>query len=304
METHPLSGVYAAAVTPISSQGKPDIEAMLTLLDFYARRGCHGALLFGTTGEGPSFSPEERRNVFQFAVQIREQHPDFRLLAGTGTPSLEETNQLNRSAFYLGFDGVVTLPPYYYRTASEEGLFQWFSQVIETSVPETRWLLGYHFPKVSGVDLPTSLLQRLAEKYPNRFGGLKDSSGDLDHAKYMAEVLPGRAVLVGNDRLLADSLSAGGAGCITALANLLSPDLRKIYDAFQQGEEAPKAAARVNAARDVLDTLIPFPASVKALLNTLYDMPLWPVRPPLEPFAPELIQDAAEKLQDILAEDE
>ena len=185
MNNHPLAGVYVAAVTPLKADFSPDLEAIPSLLSFYAQRGCHGALLLGTTGEGPSFSPAEREAIFRAGVQVQEEHPDFSLLAGTGTPSLDETISLNKMAFDLGFDGVVVLPPFYFRDASEEGLFAWFSKVIEGSVPRDGTFLGYHFPAMSGVGLDISLLTRLRDAFPDRFGGLKDSSGDLAHAQML-----------------------------------------------------------------------------------------------------------------------
>src|SRR3990172_5540535 len=110
-----LSGVYAAALTPLQEDFSPDLEGIPILLDFLAQRGGHGALLLGTTGEGPSCAFSERLAIFHAALDIRKKFPNFRLLAGTGTPSLEETKNLTRAAFEAGMDGVVVLPPYYFR---------------------------------------------------------------------------------------------------------------------------------------------------------------------------------------------
>ena len=74
MNNHPLAGVYVAAVTPLRADFSPDLEAIPSLLSYYAQRGCHGALLLGTTGEGPSFSPAEREAIFRAGVQVREEH--------------------------------------------------------------------------------------------------------------------------------------------------------------------------------------------------------------------------------------
>ena len=91
---HPLAGVYAAAVTPLRTvDSSIDHESVLVLLRFLASRGCHGAVLFGTTGEGPSFSPSEREAVMRTACDYRPQLPGFRLIAGTGTPSLSESDR-------------------------------------------------------------------------------------------------------------------------------------------------------------------------------------------------------------------
>jgi 4-hydroxy-tetrahydrodipicolinate synthase len=295
-----LSGVFVAAITPLTSDLLPDLNAIPELLSFYARRGCHGALLLGTTGEGPSFSPSERENIFRASAEIKTDHPEFQLFAGTGTPSLEETIQLNKCAFSLEFDGVVVLPPYYFRSASEEGLYQWFSRVIERSVPNDGCFLGYHFPNASGVPLTENLLTRLNTRFPAQFGGIKDSSGDLEHARRLTTLLPHQAILVGNDRLMTSGLESGAAGCITALANLVSPLLRRIYDAHQRKETAPAEQAIVDQARFILDPLAPFPASIKALLSELHGFNLWPVKPPLEHFPMPVIENAADQLNQIL----
>jgi 4-hydroxy-tetrahydrodipicolinate synthase len=301
MDTLPrLKGVFTAAVTPLKPDLSPDLDAIPELLDFYARRGAHGALLLGTTGEGPSFSLRERELIFKAGAEIRSRHPDFILLAGTGTPSLDETIQLNKAAFDLGYQGVVTLPPFYFRSASEDGLFAWFSRVIEASVPADGQLLGYHFPRISGVPLNQALLIRLAEQFPVQFGGIKDSTGDLTHTRTAIKNLPGQSILVGNDRLMTAGLQAGAGGCITATANLISPNLRRIFDDFHTGKDTSKEQSVVDAARSVLDTLMPFPAALKGLLAELHGFPAWALKLPLEPFPAARIKAAAEELTAIL----
>src|SRR5215208_6417309 len=127
---HPLAGVYAAAVTPVKLDTSLDLEAVPTLLRFLALRGCHGVVLFGTTGEGPSFSPSERELLMRAAYEARKSMPDFRLIAGTGT---------------------------------DNGLFAWFSEVIKKAVPSNGYLLGYHFPSVVGIGFSMELLTRLKD---------------------------------------------------------------------------------------------------------------------------------------------
>ena len=84
--THSLSGVYAAAVTPFKNDLTPDLEIIPQYLSHYQKHGCHGALLLGTTGEGPSISKIERMMVLESAREFKRSHPQFKLLAGTGTP--------------------------------------------------------------------------------------------------------------------------------------------------------------------------------------------------------------------------
>src|SRR5512142_593678 len=268
MALHPLSGVYAASVTPLRPDLSPDLDAVPEYLAFLASRGCDGALLFGTTGEGPSFSPSEREAVWRAALRIREQLPRFRLLAGTGTPSLTETIELTRLAFDLGYDAVVTLPPYYFRKATDAGLFNWFEQVIHQAVPWDRYLLGYHFPGVAGVGFSLDLLGRLKDAFPRQFAGIKDSSHDQAFAVSLGERFGSDlAVFCGTDSDFVLALEHHAAGCITAPANLISPGLREIYDAFSSKQDPSAAQAKVSAQRHALGQLQPFPPTVKALLS-------------------------------------
>jgi 4-hydroxy-tetrahydrodipicolinate synthase len=298
MPTHShLAGVYAAAITPLRPDYSPDLEGLPGLLKFLADRGCHGALLLGTTGEGPSFAAQERVAIFKAAQEARYSLPGFRLLAGTGTPSLEETIFLTRKAFELGLDGVVVLPPYYFRSASMEGLLEWFSEVIERAVPEGGALLGYHIPPVSGVPLPFELLARLKDTFYDRFAGLKDSSGEAEHARALQSRFGNELlVLNGNDRLFSLALASGASGAITALANLLSPDLRQIWDSPPGSQEQRQAQERLTAARGVMDRYPPAPSTLKALLGRQYSFPVWAVRPPLLPISPETADQVAREL--------
>ena len=282
MTLHPLSGVYAAAVTPLKPDLSPDLEAVAPFLAFLASRGCHGALLFGTTGEGPSFSPAERAAVWRAALKVREQIPTFQLLAGTGTPSLTETIDLTKMAFDLGYDGVVTLPPYYFRKVTDDGLFRWFEGVIQKAVPKDGYLLGYHFPGVAGVGFSLDLLARLKDSFPKQFAGIKDSSHDEDFTSALGQKFgEDLAVFSGTDSDFTIALQNQAAGCITAPANLISLGLRDIYDLFLSGGDTSASQAKVSEQRHILDGYQPFPASLKALLARLYGQPRWPVRPPL-----------------------
>jgi 4-hydroxy-tetrahydrodipicolinate synthase len=284
-----LSGVYAAALTPLKPDYSPALGDLPLLLDFLAGRGCHGALLLGTTGEGPSLAPNERIDIWRAALTVREERPDFRLLAGTGTPSLENTIQLTRAAFELGLDGVVVLPPYYFRTASEEGLFAWFSEVLKRAVPSGGALFGYHIPSISGVPLSLDLLARLKDAFPERFAGLKDSSSDAEHARCLGERF-GDDLLVynGNDSLFSLALHNNASGCITAMANLISPYLRRVWEAHKKSEEDAEAQTHLDAARRIFKNYPPAPPTLKALLASLHGFPHWAVRPPLTPLPPDL----------------
>jgi 4-hydroxy-tetrahydrodipicolinate synthase len=297
MSLHPLSGVYAAALTPLKADYSLDLDSLPLYLDFLAKRGCHGALLLGTTGEGPSFSPAERLDLFRAALKVREQHPGFRLLAGTGTPSLTETVDLNQAAFALGFDGVVCLPPYYYRKATDDGLFDWFAAVITRSVPADAFLLGYHFPGAAGIGFSIPLLSRLKDAFPAQFAGIKDSSHDAELAHNLGDLFGDELlVLNGTDSYVQLAMENHAGGCITAPANLISPDLRAVYEAFAQGGDPSTAQKAVTDQRQILEKYPPFPPALKALVSRLHGLPRWTVRPPLEPMNDAALESALSEL--------
>jgi 4-hydroxy-tetrahydrodipicolinate synthase len=290
-DLHPLAGVYAAAVTPLKADSTFDFEAVPVLLRFLASRGCHGALFFGTTGEGPSFSPSEREAFLRSVRAFRQQVPGFRLLAGTGTPSLSETIDLTKLVFSMGYDGVVVLPPYYFRKITDEGLFTWFSELIRKAVPSDKYLLGYHIPGMTGVGFSLDLLARLKDTFPHQFAGIKDSSHDASFAielgkRFGADL----TVFTGTDSYFHLALQNGAAGAITAPANIISPTLREIWDLYQAGKDPSEIQARATGQRLLLEKYAPFPPTLKALMNQIFDFPRWEVKPPLEALRQDLTE--------------
>jgi 4-hydroxy-tetrahydrodipicolinate synthase len=282
-----LRGIYAAAVTPMDSSGELSLGALPALLEHLASRGCHGALVLGTTGEGPSFSVAERKAVIREAVAFRAaSHGPFRILAGTGCASLADTIELTHAAFDLGVDGVVALPAFFYKAVDPAGLAAYFEAVVRAAVPSDGRLLVYHIPQVSGVGIPAQSLAALRERLPAQVYGMKDSQDDRAHLLDTIEHFPGFQVFAGSDSLLTEGLAAGGAGGITALANVTSPLNRAIWDAHQAGRTAPEAQAALVRARAAIVGLNG-PAAAKAALADLFGFPSWTVRPPLQPLTPE-----------------
>ena len=298
---HPLAGVYAAAVTPLRDSAL-DLDSVPPLLSFLASRGCHGAVLFGTTGEGPSFSPVEREALMRCAREARAALPGFRLIAGTGTPSLSETIDLTKLAFELGFDGVLVVPPYYFRNATDNGLFLWFHELIQKAVPSDGFLLGYHFPRVAGIGFSLDLLKRLKDTFPTQFAGLKDSSHDADLARSLGERFGADlAVFTGTDSYLELAMQNKAAGCITAPANILSPDLREVWEAMNAGTTSEQAQRRVKEQREILDKYPPFPPTLKALLHRRHGLPRWSVRAPLESLPGDLEEQVVRDFESLPA---
>lgn len=296
--THPLAGVYAAAVTPLNHASNLDLDSVPHLMEFLNSRGCHGMVLFGTTGEGPSFSPAEREALMRAVCDQRAQFPGFRLIAGTGTPSLSESIDLTKLAFDLGYDAALVVPPYYFRKATDDGLFKWFSELINKAVPSDKYIIGYHFPNVAGIGFSIDLLARLKDAFPTQFAGIKDSSHDADLARNLGEKFGHDLVaLTGTDTYLKLAMENKAAGCITAPANIISPDLRAVWDGMREGRDISEAQARVDHQRHLLEKYPPFPPTLKTLLHRLHGFPRWSVKPPLESISQELEEKVVAEFQ-------
>jgi 4-hydroxy-tetrahydrodipicolinate synthase len=135
------------------------------------------------------------------------------------------------------------------------------------------------------------LLARLKDAYPVKFSGIKDSSGDPNWARSLAARFGSElSVYTGNDRLFSLALQSGASGCITALANLLSPLHRLVWDNFQQGNPFEITQDKLSAAREVLDRHAPLPPLIKMMLSRLHGFDVWKVKPPLTEFDPTQLE--------------
>ncbi len=195
----------------------------------------------------------------------------------------------------------MVLPPYYFRKVSDDGIFDWFDNLLRKAVPSGGFLLGYHIPPVTGVGFSLELLARLKDAHPASFAGIKNSSGDADFARQLGQRFGKELfVLTGNDRLLSLALQNHAAGCITAMANLFSPTLRQVWDAFQDGLDATDTQELLSSARTILDNHPPMPPLLKALLHHRYHLPLWPVKSPLLPLPEERVPAILTSLRQVI----
>lgn len=302
-----LGTLYAAAVTPLTRDDRLDLDAVPPLLAHLHAAGCDGAVLAGTTGEGPSLTLKERTALLERALAARP--AAFRLVAGTGCNEIANTLALTRRAFELGADGVLVLPPYFYRKPTDDGLRDYFRRVIREAVPTGARILLYHVPQVTGIAISNDLLAALLREFPDRLLGVKDSQGDRAHTLDWCRRFRNLNVFVGHDQLLADALGVGAAGAILASANVFAPLARRLLDAHSRGADTTDAQARLDAVRTLMDT-VSAPPAYKALLAEFYGLPAqgrpWPVRLPLVPLsagARAALATAAQELMTIPSHD-
>jgi 4-hydroxy-tetrahydrodipicolinate synthase len=187
-----LSGVWCPALTPVDADLRPDAHRLIAHARWLLRSGCHGLVLFGTTGEANSFSVEERTLLLEAALEGGL--PRERMLVGTGCCALSDTVKLTGHALSRGVAGVLMLPPFYYKDLSDEALFASFDQVIQKVETDRFKLYLYHFPRLSGVPITPGLIERLRRRYPDTVAGVKDSSGDWQNTRMLIERFPELAI--------------------------------------------------------------------------------------------------------------
>lgn len=284
-----LSGVIAPILTPFDDDGRIAQDLYLRHAADCLAQGAHYLSPFGTTGEATSLSARERRATLEALVQTGTASPD-RLMPGTGVCALPDTVDLCRHAVDLGCAAVMVLPPFFYVTASDEGLYTYYSRLIEAVGASTLRLCLYHIPQNTGIGISPGLAARLNTAFPDTVVALKDSSGDWDNTRAVIGAAPGLSVFPGSESAMLRAMRLGGGGCISASCNTNAAAIRAVYDLARAGDwDAAEAALDpVNAHRRAVQEggLIPALKAFKAYRSG--DRRWLNLRPPLEHADPAL----------------
>jgi 4-hydroxy-tetrahydrodipicolinate synthase len=218
-------------LTPLDRDGGVDHPRLVDHARRLLARGVDGLAPFGTTGEGQSFGVGER--AAGLSALLSAGIPAAKLVAATGCAALSETITLTRHGVQSGCAACLVLPPFFFKELSDEGLYAWYSRLIDAVGDNRLRVLLYHIPQVTDVPLSVDLVARLAEAFPRIIVGVKDSSGDLANTQALLARVPQLAILVGHEPHLPRAVRAGGAGTICGVANtypaivraLLSPNV-------------------------------------------------------------------------------
>ena len=286
-----IRGVLAPVITPFTADLLPDQQRFITHCQWLLSQNC-GLAVFGTNSEANSMSAEERMMLLDALVAAGID--PSRMMPGTGCCSVTETVELTAHAVKHGCAGVLMMPPFYYKNVSEEGLYRYFSEVVQR-VGDTRLKIYlYHIPPVAIVGITPKLVERLLKAYPTAITGMKDSSGDWNNTKTFLDAFAtdGFDVFVGSESFLLANMRDDGAGTISATANVNPAAIHKLY---AESAVAPKAfgavsadlerqQARLNVVRAVFSNR-KFPSMIAALKQAIAiyrNEPEWArVRPPL-----------------------
>jgi 4-hydroxy-tetrahydrodipicolinate synthase len=296
----PIRGVLAPVVTPFKADLSPDPERLIAHSKWLLSQNC-GLAVFGTNSEANSMAVDERIMLLDSLVAAGID--PSRMMPGTGCCSFTETVQLTARAVKHGCAGVLMLPPFYYKKVGEEGLYRYFSEVIQRVGDERLRIYLYHIPPVAIVGLTRQLVERLLKAYPETIAGMKDSSGDWNNTKTYLDAFSksGFDVFVGSDNFLLANMRHGGAGTISATANVNPAAIDKLYSEWDQsGADPDGQQARLTSVRDVFANKS-FPSMIAAMKQAIAisrNDPEWVrVRPPLVELTAEQAKALASALE-------
>ncbi len=278
MTANTFGGVLVPALTPFKSNHDVDADALLTHCRWLLDQGVDGLAVFGTTSEANSLSVTERIDLLEHLLD--NGIPADKLMPGTGMCAITDTVSLTRHAVEHGCRGVLMLPPFYYKAINDDGLFASYAEVIERVGNSALNVYLYHIPPVSQISLSLDLIGRLLEAYPGTVVGLKDSSGDWDNTSAVLREYPSLATFCGSEVFLLETMRNGGAGSITATANINAAQIRQLFSTWQD-DGAEDLQARITRTRRTYEAFPTIPA-LKAVAADFYGAADWrTVRPPL-----------------------
>ncbi len=259
-----LRGSIAPIITPFKQDGSIDLSKFEQLIDWHIQSGTHAISVTGTTGEPSSLTVEERVEVMKTASnKIRNRVP---FVPGTGSTNHEETMYLTKKAEEMGADAALVIVPYYNKP-SQHALYKHFKRVAESvDLP----IIIYNIPGRTATNLHVETLAQLSRDCPNIIG-VKESNKDFEHVNRVL-LNCGRDFLLysGIELLCYPMLAIGGAGHISATANVAPSKVAEIYDAWKEGD--------VRRAQDLHYELMPLndvlfkdtnPAPLKAALGMM-----------------------------------
>jgi len=266
-------------VTPYDNNAAPDSQRLARHCRWLLDNDV-GLAVFGTNSEANSLSVPEKRALLD---ELGAAGIDTaRMMPGTGCCSISDSVELTKHAVAIGCAGVLMLPPFYYKGVSDEGLFRNYAEIVERVGDDRLRIYLYHIPPVAQVPISLGLIERLLGAFPGIIAGVKDSSGDWGNTKAMLDRFQpqGFDVFAGSETFLLATLRAGGAGCISATANVNPGPIARLAASWQN-DDADDQQARLDEIRGIFQDYVMIPALKAAIAHYGKDVPWSALRPPL-----------------------
>ena len=227
-------GIATALITPFAADGSVDFEALGRIIDWQIESGIDALVACGTTGEGPTLTDEEHKDVIRYTVERTAGRVP--VIAGTGSNDYAYAVELTNYACEVGADAMLVVTPYYNK-ATQNGLYQMFSQLADIS---TKPLILYNVPSRTGCNITPATYARLAEH--GNIQAIKEANGNISSIVETASLIGNKMdIYSGNDDQIVPILSMGGKGCISVLSNIMPKETCEITNRWFAGDAAGAA---------------------------------------------------------------
>ena len=215
-------GIYAASMTVFSKELLVDVDSTIKHSERLLRNGCHGSVLFGSTGQAQLISSDEKRKVIE---KLNDSKFLDQFILGIGSNSLNENSELIKFALKNGSNKFLLGVPAYYKF-SDDGAYSFYSNLIQKT-PNVKIIL-YNFEKLFGYKFSIKVIERLVKEFPKQIVGVKDSTYNL----YETLKIPNFMIFPGSETKLLKGLELGCSGIISAICNVTGTLARKVFDDF------------------------------------------------------------------------
>ena len=279
-------GIYSATMSILDEDLSLDVDSTIKHAEKLIVEGCHGVVLFGSTGMAQLISSNEKKKLIN---KLSKSKFKDNFMIGTGTNALNENIELMKHALNNGIDKFLLMPPAYYKYG-DDGAYSFYANVVQ-KVPESKIIL-YNFEKLSGYKFSVKIIEKLVRDFPKQIVGVKDSTYNL----YEVLKIPNFLIFPGSELKLLKGLELGNSGIISAICNVTASLARKVYDDFHNNKKQT-LNEKLCAVRKVFDNynLISALHSFMSIENEKYKI----ILPPLSLLSEAQQKEMMSKLKEL-----
>ncbi len=261
MKTLPFTGSGVAIITPFDGQ-KTNYDELGRLIEFNIDNGTDAVIICGTTGEASTMPDEEHLAAIEYTV--KKVNGRIPVIAGTGSNDTRHAIELTKRAEELGADAILSVTPYYNKT-SQHGLVAHFTAIANAvKIP----IILYNVPSRTGMSFNIDTLKELAKA--ENIVAVKEASGNISYMAKVAAEVPELYIYSGNDDMIVPTLSLGGKGVISVLANVMPKETHEMCESFFNGDVEKARDMQLKLLTLINDLFIEVnPVPVKTALNMM-----------------------------------
>ena len=222
-----IKGIYAASVSILNENLTLNVEKTINHAENLIKQGCHGVVIFGSTGQAQLISMSEKIQLINKLIESKYKNS---FIIGTGLNSLGDTINLVNISRSLGFKKYLIMPPAYYKYKDPD-VINFYTEIIQKT--DDCKIILYNFEKLCGYKFTISCVEKLVKKFPDQIIGLKDSSYNL----YENLKIKNFSILPGSENKLLKGLELGCSGVISATCNVTANLARNVFENFQNGNK-------------------------------------------------------------------